>query len=228
MLLAFLTPDMASKNDARYGIEGYPCSTHLFDAMSGIVFWRHVWRQKAAKLFTWNHLPNFGIWAFNCDRSEQWRTHLFKFMKLEVWKSFHENLEAVLTPKYNHLQPWSATFKNNRKLLKIWRLKCRSCAIDYRHEVEQLFDARHGVKKRCKIWHRVILAVTNWCHVWHCFLTPCLASKSFWTLYLQSLAQLRQTSLHMGNWRVVCQICFITYSINVRQLFNARHGIWFT
>jgi len=32
--------------------------------MSGIVFWRHVWRQKASELGTCNQLPNFGIWAF--------------------------------------------------------------------------------------------------------------------------------------------------------------------
>ena len=30
-----------------------------------------------------------------------------------------------------------------------------------------------------------------------CFLTPCLASKSFQTLYLQSLAQLRLVALHI-------------------------------
>ena len=31
--------------------------------------------------------------------------------------------------------------------------------VDRMQEVWQLFDARHGVKKRCLIWHRVILAI---------------------------------------------------------------------
>jgi len=54
----FLTPDIASKNDARHGID-YSVLGQL-DAMSGIDFLRHVWRQKAAKLCTSNHLPNYG------------------------------------------------------------------------------------------------------------------------------------------------------------------------
>ena len=60
---SFLTPDMASKNDARHGID---CSLVIQpDAISGIVFWRRVWRQKAHVFSCCNHLPNFGIWGFN-------------------------------------------------------------------------------------------------------------------------------------------------------------------
>ena len=32
--------------------------------MFDIVFWRHVWRQKAHVFPCCNHLPNFGIWGF--------------------------------------------------------------------------------------------------------------------------------------------------------------------
>ena len=39
----------------------YP-SPEQIDAI--IVFWRHVWRQKAAEHYICNHLPNFTIWAF--------------------------------------------------------------------------------------------------------------------------------------------------------------------
>jgi len=49
-----------------------------------------------------------------------------------------------------------------------WRLQCRSWAIDCRYEVHKLFDARHGVKKRCHKWHWVIPALNN--------PMPCLAS----------------------------------------------------
>ena len=62
---------------------------------------------------------------------------------------------------------------------------------------KKLFDARHGVKKRCLTWHRVILALINRCHVRHRFLTPCLASKSCRTLYVQSITQFRQTRLQI-------------------------------
>ena len=58
--------------------------------------------------------------------------------------------------------------------------------VDCMHKVWQLFDARHGVKKRCLIRHRVILALIIRCHVWHRFLTPCLASKSCQTSCMQS------------------------------------------
>jgi len=42
-----------------------------------------------------------------------------------------------------------------------WRLVCRSWAFDCRYKIGQLFDARHGVKKRCQPWHRVILALNK-------------------------------------------------------------------
>jgi len=50
-------------------------------------------------------------------------------------------------------------------------------------------DARHGID--------LFTARITRCHVWHRFLTPCLASKSIQTLYPQSLAQLRHLSLHL-------------------------------
>ena len=50
-------------------------------------------------------------------------------------------------------------------------------------------DARHGID--------LFSARITQCHVWHRFLTPCLASKSIYTLYPQSIAQLRQTSLQL-------------------------------
>jgi len=49
MFVSFLTPDMASKNDARYGIN--PCTRKILC---------HFWCQKADKLNTCNQLPNFG------------------------------------------------------------------------------------------------------------------------------------------------------------------------
>jgi len=73
-------------------------------------------------------------------------------------------------------------------------LVCQSLVSDFLYDVCQLFDARHDVKKRCQLWHRVILAFIIRCHVWHLFLTPFLASKSRCELYNQSLAKLRQTS----------------------------------
>jgi len=57
IIVRFLTPDMAS---------GY-INIEQIDAMSGIVFCCHAWRQKADKLHTCNHLPNFRKRAFSCD-----------------------------------------------------------------------------------------------------------------------------------------------------------------
>ena len=39
------------------------------DVMSGIVFWRHVWHQKATQLYTCNQLYNFSKRAFKCTVS---------------------------------------------------------------------------------------------------------------------------------------------------------------
>jgi len=56
---SFLTPDMASKNDARHDIGLF--HQWIIDAMSGIVFW-----VKKADVFSYvNHLPNFSISGFN-------------------------------------------------------------------------------------------------------------------------------------------------------------------
>jgi len=70
-----------------------------------------------------------------------------------------------------------------------WRLVCRMWAIDCGYKVCLLFDARHGVKKRCQIRHRIIQCLDN--------PMPCLASKSCQNLYPQSLTQLRLLSLHL-------------------------------
>jgi len=49
--------------------------------MSGIVFLRHVWRQKAAELSTCNHLPNFqmmsGVTLQCCGRGSFFQLLLF-------------------------------------------------------------------------------------------------------------------------------------------------------
>jgi len=71
---SFLTPEMASKNDARHGIgltyhwtnlchvsglaSGLPTTEQIY-AMSGIVFWRHVWRQKACLFSCWTRTFGF-------------------------------------------------------------------------------------------------------------------------------------------------------------------------
>jgi len=44
---------------------GYP-SSDLFDDMFGIVFFCHVCRQKADKLYACYQLPNFGKRGFTC------------------------------------------------------------------------------------------------------------------------------------------------------------------
>jgi len=79
-----------------------------------------------------------------------------------------------------------------------WRLVCRNWAIDCSTKVNQLFDARHGVKKRCQRWHRLISALGK--------LDACLASFFDAMSGVKKLTnsvsgtincpQLRQTSLH--------------------------------
>jgi len=61
---AFWSQTWLQKNYARHGVGLSQWWT--IDAMSGIVFWRHVWRQKANKLWPCNQLHNFGILAFIC------------------------------------------------------------------------------------------------------------------------------------------------------------------
>jgi len=108
-------------------------------------------------------------------------------------------------------------------------------SIDYMYEVQKLFDARLGIGFS-----------QDWiiqCRVWHRFLTPCLASRSSQTWYVQSLAQLQQLSLQMQIQKL--QIFLFTVSkqinnINRRlkrqswasdgeykdsQLFYARRGV---
>jgi len=58
-----------------------------------------------------------------------------------------------------------------------------------------------------RTWHRSIRIVPMITQVWHCVLTPFLASKGcrYTTQHLQSLAQLRQTSLQMSH-RILQQL----------------------
>jgi len=58
-----------------------------------------------------------------------------------------------------------------------------------------IFDTRHGVKKPCPIWNRVVTPMSNRCHVWHCFLTSYLASKRWYIFMLRTVAQLWHSRL---------------------------------
>ena len=59
-------------------------------------------------------------------------------------------------------------------------------------------------------WHRLFFGVRQpRCHVWHRFLTPCLASKRLYIPILQSVAQLRHLRLQMyrSGPAMVCRLC---------------------
>ena len=91
-------------------------------------------------------------------------------------------------------------------------------------------------------WHRVISARKTLCHVWHRFLTPYLAPKRCRTLFLQSIAQLRQSSLQLvkvvwsmyschgekPNWypgRFVCLSWPTDCSMKICKLLHVRHCV---
>ena len=67
----------------------------------------------------------------------------------------------------------------------------------------QFFYTTHGVKKLCQTWHCLIIGRITRCHGWHHFLTQCQVSKSCQTFMLQSIAQLRQTSLHFFRRKTI-------------------------
>ena len=143
----------------------------LPDAVWGIVFWRHIWRQKAGKLHARNHLPSFG-------------------KRISIW--WTKSLRQEQNDSYSFITPGlMMTVKTI-----IGTFVRRSWASDWFDNFHLLFDTRHGVKKRCQTWHRIINARITRCRMRHRFLTPCLASKSWQTWCLQSLAKLRLTSLH--------------------------------
>jgi len=67
--------DCGYKPNQSETIETERIQTEQIDAMSGIVFWRHVWRQKSDKLCTCNHLPNSGKRALNCLIAPTFKTY---------------------------------------------------------------------------------------------------------------------------------------------------------
>ena len=87
-----------------------------------------------------------------------------------------------------------------------------------------LFDVRHGVKKRCQTWHRVISTKKTRCHVWHRFLTPCLTSKSWQTLYLQSITQLRHLSLHISSFLIIFTEMLVDW-VETKYFLQSSHLI---
>ena len=72
-----------------------------------------------------------------------------------------------------------------------WSLKSWTCAINCGYKFKQLFDTRHGLKKHARHQNDgLCLSWVDRCHVGH-YLIPCLCLKSWWILYLYSIAQLR-------------------------------------
>lgn len=64
IFMCFLTSKMASKTIS--GMCSMIAMLGLLDAIPGIVFLHHVWRQKTSELFTHNHLLNSGKRVFDC------------------------------------------------------------------------------------------------------------------------------------------------------------------
>jgi len=58
-----------------------------------------------------------------------------------------------------------------------------------RCEVLQLFDARHGVKKRCQTWHRLVSARITWSGIAFLRHIKMFGVKTWKTLCTQSIAQ---------------------------------------
>jgi len=61
------------------------------DAMSGIVFWSHVWLQKVCKICTGNQLPNFGISTFNCGKIQSRLLGPTRFNRDKSWYFLHRS-----------------------------------------------------------------------------------------------------------------------------------------
>ena len=59
--------------------------TDLYDAMSGVVILRHVWRQKAVKLYTCKQLPNFGIRALKCNKNSSYCNKFIEIVKSKLY-----------------------------------------------------------------------------------------------------------------------------------------------
>ena len=77
-----------------------------------------------------------------------WRYFLHLCFNLQVWKNIKWRKSGIMNLIF--------IFEECSRQL-YWRLVCRSWVIEYRNERQQLFDARHGVKKWCQIWHRVVV-----------------------------------------------------------------------
>ena len=130
---------------------------------SGIGFRCHFWRQKAAKLDTCNYFPNFGERAFICCESppadkgtaasDPGGEVLDPCMVTTV------DPPRGLVPLHPHPLPLTALHRamvpSRVEHTSNWRVTSRSCVSDCRCKAWKLFEARHGIWKRCEAWHRI-------------------------------------------------------------------------
>ena len=75
----------------------------------------------------------------------------------------------------------------------------------------QLCDARHGVKKRCYTWNRVILELINRCHTWHHFQCHFCRQKAKVPTYMPAINGSILVFEATNNWRVTSRSCESDY-----------------
>ena len=111
---------------------------------------RQAWRQKPMS----NIAPGVPI-----TLGQQCHVRLFflaLYLTSKTWRIF-----MVCICVENHI-----FCKKNKITCHKWSLVCRNWAIDYRYKVRRLLEAKHGFKKLCQTWHRVVPTLMLWHRFW--------------------------------------------------------------
>jgi len=115
--------------------------------MSGIVFWRHVWRQKADRLYTRNQLHNFGKQAAN----------KLVYKRVGVWHLKHPMLLCQNAPYMKAQKPklgkWLQVWSSLAFWRKTWRQKTMPDMASGYPSSEQI-DAMSGIVFWRHVWRQ--------------------------------------------------------------------------
>jgi len=161
-------------------------------------FWRQRWRQKncarqneAVQSITAWHLVNFLTLIATCtqlnsfkQRSSNQRKAYWDFHNLRMWfKNQEYDSFVIRSIGFRQLKFFPLLFEHFIEGIKA-EVGCYC-----RCEVLQLFDARHGVKKRCQTWHRLVSARITWSGIAFLRHIKMFGVKTWKTLCTQSIAQ---------------------------------------
>ena len=145
----------------------------MHDAISTIIFWRHIWRQKSSQTLCLQSHAQLQLLSFHMIR--------YNFLikaRFDIYYLVPCLASGIIQSYLSYI------------LWKVERLQAELVQVSKGKKMQQIFDVGHmapeNEARHCICFSRTVQSI----QCFHCFLPPLLSSRSWQTYYIQSITQM--------------------------------------